>query len=321
MEDLSNKNIKIDLKTFKNMKNHVVKYLAQGGNISEDRHIPLQYPSENSDYITYSAFKDMLTRYEAFLEKNHREPSYILIKVSSNQTTGIAPAGKRFSTTNMNLAAQQIQSSIASNRGLPESIELTATDGKTYTLKQPQYAGLFESRNLYIRTHGKYPTFVTYNTDANNPVIAFYQSNMYNCCPRSLANAIMTLYGECGGINLETKCVKALETNKNGTNPNNIPSGAKKLGYTATKISRNLSAVKASLDLGKPVIAHIQTGGNTKPTCLKYKNNYGHYILIYSYKDNNYKVLDPTKGLKTCSSSSIDKATNGRVINYYSIGS
>lgn len=317
MNDLSQTNVEISLETFKNIKARVDKYLKDGGDIKENRHIPLEYPGK-SDYITYTVYKDMLNRYNTFVEKNKREPNHIVIcKVKTFDN----PAGKTFSTPAMNLAAQQIQASIAANRGLPATVNIESRDGNIYTFTKGMYAGLFESRNVFIRVHGRYPTYVTYNTNANNPVVAFYQSTMYTCCPRSLANAIMACYGGCGGVLFEKKCAQALGTHydERGTDEDNIPLGAKKLGYTAKLIKRNFDSVKNSLDLGKPVLAHIQTGGSTKPKCLKYKNDYGHYILIYDYSGNNYKVLDPTKGFKTCSETEINKATKGRDINYYSI--
>ena len=53
--------------------------------------------------------------------------------------------------------------------------------------------------------------------------------------------------------------------------------------------------------------------------CLGFLNNYGHYILIYAVSEDYYFVADPTKGLKKCAFSQINKATNGRSINYYSV--
>ena len=317
--NLNNTNTKISLATFLDMKKRVEKYLKDGGVITEERAIPLDNSSE-CDYVTYAVYKDMLERYNSFVNTKGREPKYITTTMSTaNNVTTDSPAGKRFTKSTMEIAAQQIQSSISANRGLPSAINMIATDNKTYTLSKPEYAGLFESRNVYFRTHGRYPNYVTMNSTANNPVVSFYQSTGYTCGPRSLANAIMGLYGKCGGTNFESECAKALGTGKNGTNPSSIIPGAKKLGYTATIIERNGTAVRNSLDLGKPVLVHLQTGGSTKPSCLGYRNNYGHYVLIYAYSGDYYKVLDPSKGLKTCTSDSINHATNGRAINYYSI--
>jgi predicted double-glycine peptidase len=319
--NLNNTNTKISLETFLDMKKRVEKYLKDGGVITEERAIPLDNSSE-CDYVTYTVYKDMLKRYNSFVSNKGREPKYITTTMSTaNNVTTDSPAGKRFTKSTMEIAAQQIQSSISANRGLPSAINMIATDNKTYTLSKPEYAGLFESRNVDIRTHGRYPNYVTMNSTANNPIVSFYQSTMYTCCPRSLANAIMGLYGKCGGVSFEKECAKALQTqyDETGTIPGNIQSGAKKLGYTATIIERSGTAVRNSLNLGKPVLVHLETGKSTKPACLGYKNNYGHYVLIYAYSGEYYKVLDPTKGLKTCTSSSINHATNGRAINYYSI--
>ena len=116
----------------------------------------------------------------------------------------------------------------------------------------------------------------------------------------------------------ESKCAKTLGTViGSGTDPSNIIAYAPKLGYVVTKISRNFSGVKQALNKGYPVIAHIQT---KSASCLGFKNDYGHYILIYgTTSSGEYKVADPTKGLKKCKASVLDKATNGRSIHYYSV--
>ena len=77
MKDLSKTDTKIPLKTFKDMKNRVDKYILGGGTITDDRRIYLVYPSDNSDYVTYYTYKDMLQRYNNFITQNHREPNYI----------------------------------------------------------------------------------------------------------------------------------------------------------------------------------------------------------------------------------------------------
>lgn len=88
MKDLSNTNNKIILKTFKDMKDRVDKYILQGGVITDDRKIYLQYPpTENTDYVTYYTYKDMLQRYNTFISINKREPNYITCKTTTTQIT------------------------------------------------------------------------------------------------------------------------------------------------------------------------------------------------------------------------------------------
>lgn len=213
-------------------------------------------------------------------------------------------------------ATKTIQASIKASKGLPKEIKIKDTTGKTRTLDKPHYAGLFENRNIYIHKHRKAPSKVTLNQTANNPLVLNHQDSSVTCGPTSLSMAIQVLYGYKG----EEKCKIACKTGSSGTSPDNLIAGAKSLGYKVTPIGRNYKSVKASIDKGKPVIAHIETGGNTKPACLGYLNNYGHYILIHRATGEKYYIADPTKGLKTCSPGQIDKATNGRNIRYYSVG-
>ena len=93
--------------------------------------------------------------------------------------------------------------------------------------------------------------------------------------------------------------------------------GRLKSGYTVEKIGRNYASVKKALDKGYPILAHI----DTKPaTCLGYKNNYGHWTVIYGYtKDGYYKIADPTKGIKICAPRIYDKAMLNRTIYYYQV--
>ena len=222
----------------------------------------------------------------------------------------------QFTKEELAKAAKTIQASIKAGKGLPKEVKIKDTTGKTRVLDKAHYAGLFENRNIYIHKHKKSPSKVTLNATAHNPLVLNHQDSPVTCGPTSLSMAIQCLYGYKG----EEKCKIACKTGSSGTSPDNLIAGAKSLGYKVTAISRNYKSVKASIDKGKPVIAHIETGGATKPACLGYINNYGHYILIHRADNNKYYIADPTKGLKVCSPGQIDKATNGRGIKYYSVG-
>lgn len=222
----------------------------------------------------------------------------------------------RFDKSNMQKAANIIRKALKEGKGYPSSVTLKNMNGKSVKVSKAYYMGLFEAQNIFIRNNGRLPNYVTLNSTANNPLVMDYQDNAYNCCPTSFSMATQMLFDNIS----EAKCAKVLGTTKSGTDPSNLVNNASKLGYKVTAIKRNYSAVKASLDKGFPVIAHIET----KPaTCLGYKNNYGHYILIYraytKLLTKYYSVADPTKGLKTCKSSILDKATNGRDIKYYKV--
>lgn len=221
----------------------------------------------------------------------------------------------KFSKKEMNKSSNIIRTSIKNNKGLPSSVTMTDMAGKKHKLDKAYYNGLFEAQNVFIRKHGRYPNYVTLNSKSNNPLVMDYQDTSTTCGPTSLSMAIQMLYSNTS----ESDCVKVCKTGSSGTSPENLITGAKSLGYKLTRIVRISSAVKNNLRLGKPVIAHIETGGKTKPSCLGYVNNYGHYILIYGVSGDSYLVADPTKGLKRCKFSQIDNATNGRSINYYSV--
>lgn len=220
----------------------------------------------------------------------------------------------KFSKSTMQSTAKAINKQLKEGKGYPNSVTMKDTNGKTHKLSKKEYMGLYEAQNVFIIKHGRYPNYTTLNSTSNNPLVMDYQNNAYTCCPTSLSMASQMLFN----YKSEQTCAKTLGTViGSGTDPSKLINNAPKLGFTATKIARNYSAVKKSIQKGYPVIAHIQT----KPaTCLGFTNDYGHYILIYGYDSNGYyKLADPTKGLKKCSPKILDNATNGRSIYYYSI--
>ena len=221
----------------------------------------------------------------------------------------------KFSKQEMNNASKTLRRNIKDGKGYLSYLSMKDMDGKTQKLAKSQYMGLFESMNVFIMKNGRQPNYVTLNSTASNPLVMDYQDNGYTCGPTSLSMAIQCLFDYIS----EQRCAKACNTIKGrGTNPSDLIAGAKKLGYKLTQISRNKTAVKSALSKAEPVIAHIQT----KPArCLGYTGDYGHYILIYGLtNDGQYKIADPTKGIKKCASTIIDNATNGRSLGYYRVG-
>ena len=215
-------------------------------------------------------------------------------------------------------ASKRIQAFIKKEKRLPNYVIMEDLDKKKEVQLRPsEYNGLFKATNIFRLKNNRLPNYVTLNTTEKTPLAMDYQDNAYTCAPTSLSMAIQLLYG----FKSEKECKKACKTKEykgGGTSPENLIKGAKSLGYKVEPIQRKYTNVAASLTTSKPVIAHIQT----KPAhCLGYKNDYGHYLLIYGTKSaNTYLLADPTKGLKTCSSTVLDKATNGRNIHYYSVG-
>ena len=218
----------------------------------------------------------------------------------------------RFTKTELSNASKTIRASVKDGKGLPKSISLHDSNGKIRNLKVTEYLGLFQQKNIFILRNGREPNYVTFATKCSTlPVAMNYQDTGYTCGPTSLSMASMCLLGYTS----ESTFAKACHTTT-GTTPDNLISGAKKQGYKVTRIGRNYESVYKSLSKGKPVIAHIQTA---PATCLGFKGDYGHYVLIYWCKNKEYFIADPTKGMHKCKATILDKATNGRDIGYYEV--
>ena len=225
----------------------------------------------------------------------------------------------RFSKAEMQDGAKRMRTFIKNHDRLPAWLNMKGLDdGKTYELKPQEYAGLFENEYGFWKTHGREPNYTTLINTANNPLNLLHQPNIWTCCPTSLAMCSQMLYNY-KSITETKKALQTVERGSIGTSPSKLINYAPKLGMKVTRIPRTLEAVKESLSKCRPIVAHIETGKATKPRCLGYVNNYGHYICIYSVSGNYYKVADPTRGFKTCLSSQINKATNGRDIGFYSV--
>lgn len=215
----------------------------------------------------------------------------------------------------MNKASKEIRASLRKNNTLPTFITMKDMDnGKKQDMGTKQYAGLFESENVFRIKKGRQPNYTTFHSTANNPLVQDYQNWKMSCCPTSLSMASQILYN----YKSESECIKALGTDKtgSGTSPSQLTNNISKVGMKASIIPRNKASVTNSIKLNRPVIAHIDT---IKASCLGYARNYGHYILIYGVSGDYYKIADPTKGLKSCKCSTLDNAMKGRKINYYSI--
>jgi len=219
----------------------------------------------------------------------------------------------RFSKEEMNKASKTIRAYLKKNNKYPASVTMTEMDTKkSKKLSKKQYMGLFEAENVFRIKKGRQPNYVTLVGTASNPLVIDYQDWSMSCCPTSLSMCSQMLFN----YKSEAQCRTALGTDKKaGTSPSQLVSGAKKLGFKVTPVKRTAANIKAALAKKKPLIIHLET----KPaTCLGYAKNYGHYVCGYALtKDGKIKIADPTKGLKTCSISTIVKATNGRDLKFY----
>jgi ABC-type bacteriocin/lantibiotic exporter with double-glycine peptidase domain len=165
---------------------------------------------------------------------------------------------------------------------------------------------------FYLK-HGREPNYLTLNSEATYPLVINYQDDKYSCGVASLQMCLQFLFD----YKYESKIKKTLGTNKNGTSPQQLVSGAKKLGYKVTPIKREFKEVKKALDNYCPVILQIET--KSAGNCLSYKNSYGHYIMCYKADTNKYYVMDPTKGPKVCNSTTLNKATGGGNRKFYKV--
>ena len=217
----------------------------------------------------------------------------------------------------MSDGANRVYKFIKEHNRYPKSLAMITSEGKKITLSKAQYMGLYQAENIFRIKNGRQPNYTTLNSTSNYPIVIDYQNYKMSCCPTSLSMASQMLFH----YKSEKKCIEALGTKvkATGTSPDMLVNGAKKLGFKVTKIDRTAKSVKKAIESGCPVIMHIQTGGSTRPKCLGYINNFGHYILCYGIKNGYYLIADPTKGLKKCSFNAINRALNGRALSYYKI--
>ena len=222
----------------------------------------------------------------------------------------------RFNVNEMKKAMKTIRTSVKNGKGQPKTITMTTMDGKKKTLTKKEYCGLFDNQASYFHKNGRYPNYTTLLYKTDTPFVGNAQPNGWTCGSSSLSNASTQILT----YKTEKQCRTACNTTKDGTTPSNLIKGAEILGMKVEKINRTFNAVKSALSKGYGVIAHIETGGNTKPTCLGFSQNFGHWVSIYNTtSDYKFKVYDPTKGYKTCNANQIIKATNGRQIYFYQV--
>lgn len=221
--------------------------------------------------------------------------------------------------TRINLAqmldgANRISNFIKNNNALPNFVNLIDSEGKTQKVMKDYYMDLFKRFYQWIVNNNKYPNYSTILGTGQWSVPQNYQDNKYTCGPTSLSMGSCALFKYVSEKDFATAC----KTGINGTDPQNLISGARSKGFILTVIPRNRNAVQASLAQGRPVTAHIQTD---QAGCLHYTNNYGHFVMIKAFINGFYIINDPTKGENIwCTPETLDAATDGRDIKYYSMG-
>lgn len=222
----------------------------------------------------------------------------------------------RFSKEEMKKAAKTVQSNVKKGLGQPKTLRMKDLNGKLHILKKNEYCGLFDNQASYFKKNHRLPNYTTLLYEVPTAFVGERQPTSVECGNTTLANACTQLMIYV----TVAQCKKWCNTNNNGTSPSNLIKGGLKAGVKIAKIPRTFDSVRRALDCGFGVIAHIETGGKTRPSCLGYSRNYGHWISIYNYTiDKKFKIYDPTMRYKECRADQIIKATNGRDIHFYQV--
>lgn len=223
--------------------------------------------------------------------------------------------GKKFLKDDITKAATTYRTHIKNNKNYPNYIIIKDSTGTSYNLARANYMGLFEGVSQFFVKNGREPNYVVLNSTANNPLAIDYQNNSIQCGPASTSMCMQML----GKWIPENTLATAMNTNKasQGTAPSNLVAGVKKFGFEYKEINRNITAVQKALSEGSPVLMHIHSAYSGGRSCLGYRGSFGHYIMCYGTNGNYYYIADPTKGFKTCVSTSIDNAKSSSNMKYY----
>lgn len=211
--------------------------------------------------------------------------------------------------------ANRISNFIKGNKYLPNYVMLTDNTNKQQKVLKAYYLDLYKRAYQWTVNHNEvFPNYGTVLGTGTSAVIQNYQDSSLTCGPASLSMGSAGLFK----YKSEKDFKEACGTTSSGTSPEKMIAGAAELGFKLTRINRNFAGVKAALNQGKLVLAHIQTD---EATCLGYKKNYGHWVIIKAISGSYYYVInDPTKGENIkCLASILDNATDGRKIYYYSM--
>lgn len=241
-------------------------------------------------------------------------------KTASSDITPFATLrGKKIVKSEILRAAQVFRKHIHNNHNYPNYITMTDANGNTYNVGRSAYMGLFEDVSIFYLKNGRVPNYVVLSSTSNNPLVIDYQNNGYNCGPTSLSMCFQMLAYWVS----EPTLAREMGTNSNGTSPSQLIKGASTHGFDLEVINRNSTAVCKALDEGCPVLVHIHTSYAGGKSCLGYYGAYGHYVMCYGYLVKNgkvyYLIADPTKGFKTCLSTSIDNARSSTNMKYYRV--
>ena len=84
--DISNDDKILPINTVLDMENRVNTFKGQGGIITDTRRIYLNL-TDQTEYITYKKYKEIINRVETFRKTNNRNPNFVYLKVETNENT------------------------------------------------------------------------------------------------------------------------------------------------------------------------------------------------------------------------------------------
>lgn len=247
VEDLTNNEKKIDIEIFKDMKNRVDNYVQHGGKILDDRRIYLDYNTQ-SEFILYYKYKNMLVRYNAYVQKYKKEPESLQISVNARAIDSLSI--KIPVSTFLDMKARVDAYTGKLNDTTHVYLDMTTMyDYINYST----YKYMLFKYNAFIKKYGRQPSYVTTAIESTQSNTTVTTKNCYSS-PRWFSGTEMrqnTLW-YCG-VNLtqqilreitgvyysESVLAKYLGTTKSGTGPDMIISVLKKIltnnGYTVKR--------------------------------------------------------------------------------------
>ena len=221
----------------------------------------------------------------------------------------------KFLKNDIQNAAKTYRTHIKNNKNYPNYLQIKDNNGKIWNVGKAMYMGIFEDMSGFFIKNGRLPNYVVPSHTSNNPLVMDYQNTSYTCGPTSLSMCAQMLALWIS----EQTLAKQAGTTSNGTGPDTLIEVAGKNGMNMKSINRNYTAVQKAINEGSPVLMHIHSRYAGGRSCLGYIGNFGHYIMCYAVKNNNYYLCDPTRGFKVCSATSIDAARSGTHMKYYRI--
>ena len=131
----------------------------------------------------------------------------------------------------------------------------------------------------------------------------FVRQNGFKDCGPSCLLSIMRYYGVEAS---HEEVTFSLRTNESGTNAYNIINGSKLYGFDGYGIHYSYEEI-INNDINYPIICHVK------------KNNYYHFIVVYSKTKNYLEIMDPSSDINRISFDDFKKIYLGTSIVIFPI--